>query len=61
MLIETCRPVLTNRCRLVCRQRGRQHVAPHNLRDKPPENSPDSARHEPDDDGGEPPGRGALF
>jgi hypothetical protein len=36
-------------------------VAPHNLRDKPPENSPDSARHEPDDDGGEPPGRGALF
>jgi hypothetical protein len=25
MLIETCRPVLTNRCRVVCRQRGRQH------------------------------------
>jgi hypothetical protein len=25
MVIETCRPVCTNRCRLVCRQRGRQH------------------------------------
>jgi hypothetical protein len=24
MLIDTCRPVSTNRCRVVCRQRGRQ-------------------------------------
>jgi len=25
MVIEACRAVLTERCRLMCKQRGRQH------------------------------------
>ena len=28
MFIETCRPMCTHRCRVVCRQRGRQHHGP---------------------------------
>jgi hypothetical protein len=27
MVIEACRAVLTERCRLMCKQRGRQHLA----------------------------------
>ena len=26
MVIEACRAVLTDRCRLMCKQRGRQHT-----------------------------------
>jgi hypothetical protein len=35
MVIEACRVVLTERCRLMCKQRGRQHLFSYYVIEQP--------------------------